>query len=191
MSPGDAPAFALRSPTTADTDRLLTIHSRAYEALAMASIGRWDEALRREAFTGDYAPETTRVIDTGAIAGWVRVDDLGTERFLDTLVIHPDHQGRGLGAAVTRRVMAEAEAAGTPLTLSVVRINRAAALYRRLGFQPFAEDPVRQWMGYPAVAAAAREERAMRALSRKTEPDLEALTYQDRSRNRRLQLRIL
>lgn len=185
-----AAAFALRAPTEGDRGRLLDIHSKAYEALAMASIGRWDEAFRRAAFDDDYAPASTRVIEAGgAVAGWVRVDDLGPERFLDTLVVHPDHQGRGLGGAVTRRLMAEADAAGEPLTLSVVRVNRAVGLYERLGFQRFAEDPARIWMGHPALDRGGRRERALRALSRKTEPDLEALTYWDRSRNIRLQLR--
>ena len=46
----------------------------------------------------------------------------------------PDHQGRGIGAALIRGLQAQARAAGMPLRLKVLRTNPARRLYERLGF---------------------------------------------------------
>jgi ribosomal protein S18 acetylase RimI-like enzyme len=42
--------------------------------------------------------------------------------------------GRGLGSALTRAGIADARASGAGLTLSVIKINPALHLYKRLGF---------------------------------------------------------
>ncbi len=46
----------------------------------------------------------------------------------------PELQGKGLGAAMLRQVIAEAKATNVSLTLSVLKANPAKALYERLGF---------------------------------------------------------
>jgi len=53
----------------------------------------------------------------------------------------PAHRGRGIGSALIRALEAEARDRGIGrLSLSVERDNRAAALYRRLGFKPLARE---------------------------------------------------
>lgn len=46
----------------------------------------------------------------------------------------PEHQGKGIGEQLIRTVLAQAEAAGLPVALSVLRGNPARRLYERLGF---------------------------------------------------------
>jgi ribosomal protein S18 acetylase RimI-like enzyme len=79
-----------------------------------------------------------------------RIADLMTEYFeLTELHIHPDAQGRGLGEALTRRLLTGREERHVLLSTPEIsgEANRAWRLYRRLGFADvirgyhFAGDP--------------------------------------------------
>lgn len=50
------------------------------------------------------------------------------------LAVHPLHQCNGIGSTVLRSLMAEAAAAGLPLTIYVESFNPARRLFQRLGF---------------------------------------------------------
>jgi ribosomal protein S18 acetylase RimI-like enzyme len=52
----------------------------------------------------------------------------------------PEHQGRGIGAALIRELQAQARAAGMPLKLKVLKTNPAQRLYERLGFVIVGDD---------------------------------------------------
>lgn len=56
-------------------------------------------------------------------------------RLVDISLV-PDLRGKGIGSALLRELMAEAEAAGKPLTIHVEKYNPAMRLYLRLGFKP-------------------------------------------------------
>jgi ribosomal protein S18 acetylase RimI-like enzyme len=49
--------------------------------------------------------------------------------------ILPTYQGRGIAAHLVGEFLAQADGAGVPVKLSVLKENRAINLYRRLGFQ--------------------------------------------------------
>ena len=51
------------------------------------------------------------------------------------LALLPEYRNHGWGGFLLRRFQAEAGAAGKPLRLSVLKGNRAARLYERLGFR--------------------------------------------------------
>ena len=59
-------------------------------------------------------------------------------RIVDIALL-PEARGHGLGTALLARLLAEADAAGLPVTIHVERENRARRLYARLGFR-LAED---------------------------------------------------
>ncbi len=52
----------------------------------------------------------------------------------------PEHQNRGIGAALIRGLQAEAREAGMPLKLKVLKTNPALRLYERLGFVVVGDD---------------------------------------------------
>lgn len=54
-------------------------------------------------------------------------------RLVDVALV-PEERGRGIGAALVSALIEEARAEGKPVTLHVAKANRAAGLYRRLGF---------------------------------------------------------
>lgn len=49
--------------------------------------------------------------------------------------ISPTHQGRGITTYLVGEFLQQADAAGVPVKLSVLKGNRAINLYQRLGFQ--------------------------------------------------------
>ncbi|MEK6289192.1 MAG: GNAT family N-acetyltransferase [Acidobacteriota bacterium] len=54
-------------------------------------------------------------------------------RLVDVSLL-PDERGRGIGGALVSALIEEARAEDKPVTLHVAKVNRAAGLYRRLGF---------------------------------------------------------
>ena len=55
--------------------------------------------------------------------------------FVNQLVIDPNFQGRRIGTEIMESVIKEATARGVAVRLQTHLVNRAAELYRRLGFQ--------------------------------------------------------
>ncbi len=66
--------------------------------------------------------------------GLLKLSRADAEWHVHQLQLIPEHQGRGIGNAVLRRVLAEAEQANVAVSLSVMRENPARRLYERLGF---------------------------------------------------------
>ena len=59
---------------------------------------------------------------------------------LDHLYIHPDSQGRGLGAMVLARIIDEARAQGLPLRVGALRDSDSNRFYLRHGFKLVAQE---------------------------------------------------
>jgi ribosomal protein S18 acetylase RimI-like enzyme len=65
--------------------------------------------------------------------------DQNEVRLVDISLL-PEHRNGGAGSRVIGGLIAESARSGVPLRLSVLRGNRAARLYQRLGFVKIAED---------------------------------------------------
>ncbi len=63
----------------------------------------------------------------------------GAEIRIVDIALLPEHRGKGVGSALLRDLLAEADAAGKRVTIHVERFNAALRLYARLGFK-VAED---------------------------------------------------
>lgn len=75
--------------------------------------------------------EGGKLIAMGRVVG-----DGGCFVLLTDIAVHPDHQGRGLGWAVTERLMQWCEATLPPdCHISLVSSARAVPLYERFGFR--------------------------------------------------------
>ncbi|MBO1110560.1 GNAT family N-acetyltransferase [Bordetella petrii] len=68
--------------------------------------------------------------------------------------VAPQYQGRGLGARLLREVLAQADAAGLPAQLDVLKTNPARRLYERLGFRIVADTGAEFHMERPAGGSA-------------------------------------
>ena len=79
------------------------------------------------------------VVADGVDTGRVIVDDTGDAVHIVDVTVACAHRGRGIGTAVVRAVIAEADATARPVRLSVWCANQGARrLYARLGFTPLA-----------------------------------------------------
>lgn len=70
----------------------------------------------------------------GLNIGRMIVDRTETGFRLVDIALLPEYRNAGAGTALMRTLLSEAAAAGKPLRLTVRKGNRAAQLYRRLGF---------------------------------------------------------
>lgn len=102
---------------------------------SLERIGRFDPQRARERFAAGFAPEHTRHVEVGGErVGVVVVKPRGRALLLDHLYIRPGAQGRGIGAAVLARVLAEADAQALPLCVGALRGSDSNRFYRRHGF---------------------------------------------------------
>ncbi len=74
------------------------------------------------------------VLLAGAKAGRIILQRSGDELRLVDISLLPRHRNAGLGTALMRRIFAQAAAGHKPLRLQVLKGNRAARFYQRLGF---------------------------------------------------------
>ena len=143
MNSPEPPPFELVTATSADLDALLPL-VRAYHRFDGIDMS---EERRRRAVRPLLDDESAHgriwlIESSGVIVGDVAVcfgysiEFEGPDAFVDELYIDEAARGRGIGAAVLRRVMALAAALGvTALHLEVARDNaRARRLYSKLGF---------------------------------------------------------
>lgn len=61
---------------------------------------------------------------------------------LDSFYLDRRHHGSGLGTAILKALLAEADAAGLPVRLEVLRGSQADRLYLRHGFVKLSEDEI-------------------------------------------------
>ena len=79
------------------------------------------------------------VLVDGVPAGRLYVHRREKEIRLVDISFLPEFRNQGLGTNLLRDLFAEAEAAGTPLTIHVEKFNPAMRLYQRLGFTRIGE----------------------------------------------------
>ena len=96
----------------------------------------WYGGFQRRFFVENWDPGPRRIIVVeGRDVGVVQVEWYVDEVFLALIEVGPAWQGRGIGTAVIGDVQAQAQEAGLPVTLHVLKTNRdARRLYERLGF---------------------------------------------------------
>ncbi|MBC9715005.1 GNAT family N-acetyltransferase [Streptomyces sp. TRM66268-LWL] len=106
-------------------------------------LGVFDPHRVRQRFREAYVPEHTFVVlADGTFAGSVAMRPAEDCHWLEHFYLRPDLQGRGLGSAVLRTLLARADAAGDTVRLNVLQDSPARRLYERHGFELESEDPV-------------------------------------------------
>lgn len=135
-----------RAATEADFDFLVDLHQQTFRGYVEQNWS-WDEARQRKELYEDFHAFPYEVVCArGAAIGVISVVDQGTALFLQYIAILPTHQRQGLGTQLVRQLQAQALAKGVPVTLHVLKINPANALYERLGFKVTDEDEYRYFM---------------------------------------------
>lgn len=141
----DSPPIALRTEQPADEALLLELYaSTRQEELDLTS---WDAATRaafvqsqfmamRQGYAGMFPDGQFSIVllANRAIGRIVVVHSKHEIRLVDMALL-PAVRCRGIGSGLIQTVQAEARQAGKPVSLHVLKHNRAARLYERLGFR--------------------------------------------------------
>lgn len=159
-----APTLSLR-PVEADDEPFLRALYATTRTDVAAVLG-WPDAERKAFLDGQFeaqqasyeaqfpASEHLLVCVGGEPVGRLWVDRSPSGILIVDVSLLPAHRGSGVGTALLRGLMDEAERDGVPIRLSVERDNpRATALYRRLGFRITAGDQTRVRMEYRPSAS--------------------------------------
>lgn len=127
-------AIAFRPASAGDFETLLALRIRVLRP-HLERLGRFDPERARRYFREGYDPAHLRLLlADGAFAGCVALKPDGDGLVLEHFYIDDGFQGRGLGGAVLRLLLAEADAAGKAVRLGVLKGSPAARLYQRHGF---------------------------------------------------------
>ncbi len=128
------PAVTLRPATAADRPYLRSLHHRCYRRWVEETWG-WDAADQDRRFAEAWTTDGRSVVELrGEPVGVLTTSRRGDHLYVDDIEVHPDHQGRGIGSWLLRRLLRDADEVGIPTRLQVLRNNPARRLYERLGF---------------------------------------------------------
>lgn len=142
------PDFVLRPAVATDAAWIAELRAVVMRP-DLERLGRFDPVRVRERFLAAFEPEQTYVIHSdGVDAGVIAVRPEADARWVEHFFIAPAHQGKGLGGAVLRHVMA-ASVDERPFRLDVLQGSPARRLYERHGFILESEDPVDVFMVAP------------------------------------------
>jgi ribosomal protein S18 acetylase RimI-like enzyme len=150
--------FQLRPATAADATLTYDITRDAMQAYVVQTWGSWDEAEQQAKHREHFTPATHRIVLVdGREAGLLAVEHEPAHLWLVKVYLTAPYRGTGVGSALVRQVVAEADAERKAVRLRVLRVNtRARALYERLGFEVVGEEPDRFFMVRPFAAADGR-----------------------------------
>ena len=133
MSKPSAP-YQLR-PATADDLEFAIELNRISMKPYLAELPDWTDEIGRNEMQRRWAADPYQIIlIDGNRAGMLVVTERDGLRILKHVELMPEYQGRGIGSAVIREVVANASREGLGVTLYVLTSNPARRLYERLGF---------------------------------------------------------
>jgi GNAT superfamily N-acetyltransferase len=114
---------------------------------AIERVFGWDQAHQEASFAGWLNPDEVNIImANGVDVGWIQQrEDCGAIS-LGSIYVTPEMQGKGIGTRVIQTLLDLGRQHSQPVTLAVMKINPAFALYERLGFRITHEDEHKLYM---------------------------------------------
>jgi len=138
-----------RRATSEDIPFLLKLRHQTMDRHLLASGARADEAdhVDRLMYRFDCAEV---LIESGVPIGLLKISRDELDWKVIQIQFVPEQQGKGYGARLLKEAIAEAQAAGATLKLSVLKANPAKTLDERLGFLVEGEGVIEYNMRYQA-----------------------------------------
>lgn len=137
----------LRAATKNDRPFVEYVYFQTQRHIIDALFGWRGGEIERAKFDEFYdMAATSIIIEDDTEIGWMAVRHHLDHVELEHLYLDQSHQGRGIGSAILRGIIAKAEASDLPLRLSTAKMNRARRLYRRLGFIEVGSDEFKVYM---------------------------------------------
>jgi ribosomal protein S18 acetylase RimI-like enzyme len=114
---------------------------------AIEPIFGWDQAHQEASFAGWFNPgEVSIITANGVDAGWIQHRVERGAIFLGSIYVAPVMQRKGIGTRVIQMLLDLGTQRSQPVTLAVMKINPAVALYKKLGFRITHEDEHKLYM---------------------------------------------
>ena len=143
-------AFTFHPAAPDDLETLVALRIAALRE-SLARVGRFTPERARARFIKSFRPEHTRLIRVGAaLAGCVAFAPREIDWEIEHFYLDPAFQGAGLGGAVMAALLAEADAAGQAVVLTVLRESDANRFYARFGFEETGREGVDIFRRRPA-----------------------------------------
>jgi ribosomal protein S18 acetylase RimI-like enzyme len=121
------------------------MHHQAFREVVERQFGPWNPALQDRLFAETWARGSfSIVLFDGQPCGYLWVAEHNDAVHVHEIVVAPAFQGRGIGTALIQQVLARADGRQVPVRLGTLHANRAASLYRRLGFSEVGRTPTHQ-----------------------------------------------
>ncbi len=166
--------ISLRPVSANNTEFLMQVYaSTRQEELAIwgwspaqqASFVRMQFHVRQRGYAAAYPSADTSVVCVGDVPVGSTVVFRGTtEMRLVDISLLPEFRSRGIGGELIRILISEAGDSRRALRLCVLRSNRAARLYERLGFAATGGDPMYCEMEFVGAHAPSRTNAASLSL---------------------------
>ena len=150
--------YELRPAVAEDVGVTYEVTREAMKPYVEATWGKWEEHEQVVKHRQNFQPETHRLVLVGPeVAGLVAVEEEADYLWLVKLYLRVAYRSQGLGTALLRQVIQEAEDMRKPTRLRVLKANpRAKALYLRHGFQVVGQEAERYFLVRPQSGACAR-----------------------------------
>lgn len=128
--------LSLRPATEEDFDYCREVHHAAYRPWVVAQFGKWEEEEQDRFFRESWQRWPYEIIEVDASpCGYYAVEKTVEATHIREFALHPNYQGRGIGAAFLRSFVARFHFADRPVRLRAFKANQEAiSFYRHIGF---------------------------------------------------------
>ena len=126
--------YTLRPAKGSDREWVWETKKRCFSTYVKQTFGVWNEETQTSRFNATFDSKEIRIINISENAvGYIAYVCTAEELRLFNIMILPEFQNRGLGSAIMRNFLKEAETKRIPFRLQVLKVNPARRLYERLG----------------------------------------------------------
>lgn len=107
----------------------------------LKALDAWDAEDMEALFKSYFNVDEIQIITLNSEdVGWIQISHNDREICLDQVHLIEAARDKGIGTALIKSLIADAARQNKNVSLSLVKGNRAFALYKRLGFQHVGED---------------------------------------------------
>jgi GNAT superfamily N-acetyltransferase len=147
--PAQVSGWTLRAAATTDLEPLADLRATVMRP-DLERLGRYDEHRVRQRLRDSFSPQHMSIILVDdEFAGSITLRPTDDRHWLEHFYLAPHCQGRGLGSAILRSILAKTDAQSAIVGLNVMQGSAARRLYERHGFVLESEDPVDVFMVRP------------------------------------------
>ena len=132
--------YCYREATGKEKDVIFELYKRVMKSY-IAEIWGWDDGWQDDDFTARFSPSGIMLVYEGSkLVGYSQVENKNDQLFLRMMVVHSDHQRKGIGKKLLGMFVSSGEEKLINLGLEVFKLNHEAKnFYEKHGFTVIGE----------------------------------------------------